>query len=1106
MSSGRRSIPSSRSHPSFTSTGYSLDLGSHSSSSDGEAPGRRKEATGARNRRQAGLSTTEQNLRSSVRNTSNSEIEQVCERIKDKLSVNDVMSRSSSDHSISNLHEIKASYSAQQQQQTHERLRQGNERTTMMARTSKNPKIIPWRKCALCSIAFRTQTDFLKHLRDKHCAKEGGSFVCRYGLHGVCPTLPVDGVSDVDYEYHVAKDHMMDEALANRLKSAAHSDAPSMTVAPSVVSVQQKWTPLSSVVNLPAVLNDPRKVKRETDFFTKTWGEGFVDQSEIPSSPYVPRISRIHFEKYLRQVAYKLQQQRRPSAVSTSSQSDDDQSSSLASGNRDSTPELQQVPKMFFRSEFALENQETFEAVLPWSQFKGQQSSKLLQEKLSHYLDIVEVQIARQISMRSNAFFSAMASHDKLQEDLVATTKAVHELREKLNNIDQVLAKGSLEVMRLKVSRVNYVKVYNKLKLMATVHQTQPTIQLLLSNSEFVGALDLISTTHEILTQELAGIQSFRHLSSQLIEMEKLIDKMLSEEFTRFTCQDLNRPLDDPVPTQEDKLSSVILGMMRQRKFSFLNAYREETNGAIKAAIKQTVVESVAEADNAENELTPSSLSEQMRLLNFSQWLDLFNKVFMNLMILLTRIEYTHSIMRKLVNMAAGKTNDEGKKIENGSNEGHREMNGIRSSPVQSEDHDSDDERLAEIEQCMEAEEILPQGDFLIAPNEHQRLMAGLYDLMGSVCDYMHDRCLKLLIARGKDGFLERLSSSEFLTLSRTIKVFVSNCEEICGRRSTSLIGGLQNQAVKFVSRFHDERKTKLSLILDSERWKQAEVPAELQDLLSAFSDGTISLDLLAKTDIGNGGERKPLDCVQINGSKYAVVGTVMLLLKMVAEYCQCVKDMPTATMDLLTRLLELLQMFNSRSCQLILGAGALQLVGLKTITTKNLALTSRCLQLVALYIPIVKDFFTERISVKQQNLLKSFDKILKDYNDHVQEISSKLVAIMDDSFRSCLSQWEVKAPVPSSCFREICKRIKKLYEAIADLLPSEQVKVLFTRLNASFKTRLKDQLIHLNVHNDGGPKQGLVTSDLVFYTEFIQSLDGLGEIVDNMDDIWSWR
>lgn len=50
--------------------------------------------------------------------------------------------------------------------------------------------------------------------------------------------------------------------------------------------------------------------------------------------------------------------------------------------------------------------------------------------------------------------------------------------------------------------------------MMATVHQTQPTIQLLLSTSDFVGALDLISTTQEVLQQELAGIQSFRYLNN----------------------------------------------------------------------------------------------------------------------------------------------------------------------------------------------------------------------------------------------------------------------------------------------------------------------------------------------------------------------------------------------------------------------------------------------------------------------------------------------------------------------------------------------------------------------------------------------------------------
>ena len=49
-----------------------------------------------------------------------------------------------------------------------------------------------------------------------------------------------------------------------------------------------------------------------------------------------------------------------------------------------------------------------------------------------------------------------------------------------------------------------------QLKLMATVAQTQPTIQLLLNTSDFVGALDLINTTRDVLQLELSGIHCLR--------------------------------------------------------------------------------------------------------------------------------------------------------------------------------------------------------------------------------------------------------------------------------------------------------------------------------------------------------------------------------------------------------------------------------------------------------------------------------------------------------------------------------------------------------------------------------------------------------------------
>lgn len=79
---------------------------------------------------------------------------------------------------------------------------------------------------------------------------------------------------------------------------------------------------------------------------------------------------------------------------------------------------------------------------------------------------------------------------------------------------------------------------------MNTLHQTQPTIQTLLSVPDYVAALELISTTQELLYEELQGIQSFRHLGSQLNEINRLIDKMMDNEFENYSTKDLNRPFD----------------------------------------------------------------------------------------------------------------------------------------------------------------------------------------------------------------------------------------------------------------------------------------------------------------------------------------------------------------------------------------------------------------------------------------------------------------------------------------------------------------------------------------------------------------------------------
>uniref|UniRef100_A0A674B7N7 Vacuolar protein sorting-associated protein 54 n=1 Tax=Salmo trutta TaxID=8032 RepID=A0A674B7N7_SALTR len=905
---------------------------------------------------------------------------------------------------------------------------------------------------------------------------------------------------------------------------------------PSVVADQHRWTVYNSKVNLPAALNDPRLAKRESDFFTKTWGLDFAE-TEVTPSFYLPNITKEHFGPYLQETAQREKIHERCKNICS---------------NKD---ELD----IFMKPDFALDDPTTFNAVLPWSHFnsaggkssRDMASSRLLQEKLSHYLDVVEVSIARQISLRSEAFFHAMSSQHELQDRLTETARAVAVLRGRTAAIERIMCEGPLRALRQALTRSNCARLHNKLKLMAAVHQSQPTVQLLLSTSEFVGALELIATTKEVLQLELQGIHSFRHLGSQLCEMEKLIDKMMVEDFSMYSRSDLSRSLEDDGQVMEkDRLESLVFGLLRQRKLDFLDIYSDEMILAAKSIVTQSVFDSVSQIEEIDTDIV-TKLADQMRLMTFPQWFELLKSVFENFILFLKRIKATLSVVRNVV-LEALDSNQKSRLLERAAAVGLTEAPGTPLNQEEAElayltheglfisdalndaqlhlgastgqeqsstvgprqalsrmDGCGSDSASGTTESSSSREHAFQPGgaavseDMMPSDLELGRVANNIQELLYTASDVSHDRCVKVLMARAKDGSLERLSSAEFVFLSQAVEGFVRDTEKLCCRRSVSLRGALQSQANRFVHRFHEERKTKLSLLLDNERWKQAEVPAEFQDLVNSIADGRITLP--ERKPQGTE-ERKPSDYLHIDGQKYAVVGTVLLLIRIFLEYCQCVNDIPSISTDMLTRLSDLLKHFNSRSCQLVLGAGALQVVGLKTITTKNLALASRCLQLVVHYIPVIRAHFETKLTPKQYSVLRHFDHITKDYNDHITEISTKLMAIMDSLFEKVLSKYEVKAPMPSACFRNVCKQMAKMHEALYELLPEEQTQMLFLRINASFKMHLKKQLARLGVHHDGGPQHGLVTVDVAFYTENVQSLRALEKLDLNMAEIWEQK
>ena len=55
--------------------------------------------------------------------------------------------------------------------------------------------------------------------------------------------------------------------------------------------------------NLTSVLNDPRTTRRQTDFFTKQWGETFIPQSVAPL-PLLGTVPKSYFNEFMKKYEF----------------------------------------------------------------------------------------------------------------------------------------------------------------------------------------------------------------------------------------------------------------------------------------------------------------------------------------------------------------------------------------------------------------------------------------------------------------------------------------------------------------------------------------------------------------------------------------------------------------------------------------------------------------------------------------------------------------------------------------------------------------------------------------------------------------------------------
>jgi len=413
-----------------------------------------------------------------------------------------------------------------------------------------------------------------------------------------------------------------------------------------------------------------------------------------------------------------------------------------------------------------------------------------------------------------------------------------------------------------------------------------------------------------------------------------------------------------------------------------------------------------------------------------------------------------------------------------------------------------------------------------------QEMLADSADILYSSCDLIHMRCSKLVGVRSEAN--AQLNASQFYPLFGGTWEFVCAGEALNGRVCFGLKSTMLSQAKAFLNFFHEEKSKQIALLIENEQWAQAEVPVDFQNIIEMILSGDSGsvgtptggsaavLDEDAPEDQSESESdlssfssppSAPVSTLEqsgqqgskflvVDGQNFYTVGCLLLFLKMLTDYMRCVDHVPGLTNDVLNRVLEVLKLFNSRVCQVILGAGAMRSAGLKKITARHIALASQALGVIVLIIPHLKASLSTKLPQKQQVLLTDFDRLMRDYREHQSELYTKLVGIMQERlWVHCKSLMGINWDSPdakdfsveegvSLYIAMLVKETSTLFRVLFKYLSSDSLKKIMGEVFKVYGSKLEEELRKLDLFSSAGKNRLLI--DVQYYIEKLGALDSI--------------
>jgi vacuolar protein sorting-associated protein 54 len=350
-----------------------------------------------------------------------------------------------------------------------------------------------------------------------------------------------------------------------------------------------------------------------------------------------------------------------------------------------------------------------------------------------------------------------------------------------------------------------------------------------------------------------------------------------------------------------------------------------------------------------------------------------------------------------------------------------------------------------------------------------------------------------------------KMDYSRVYELRKHIEIFITNVQNKrnIGIVVTTTVYELK-QAVSTMSKLHveyshEQNKSKLVSVLESERWQVCDVTTDRQRIIDSLAHGKMALmssssknmssmtnkssnnDMESITDIkvktkssiyDNSDKNNNIKCAIVDSREYRVVWSVLLLLENIINYLQIAITFPTVTIDVIPKVVELIRLFDQRTRQLVLGAGAIHSIArLKNISAKHLAVTSQSVLLLIALLPHIRAALLAKLPSNRQMLLTELDRTSQVLLDHHSQLLSKFVSIVSeacDSSAAGLAQidWSVFTG-GADYFDQLGKNASALHRVLCGILPTEQLTDVFARIVAVINRKV---VAHFETVNPASP------------------------------------